>query len=388
MTHKTKNVLALFMILLASVLVLSACEGEHTHQYGDWTVTKAATCTEVGEEARYCSCGDTQTRELPIQEHSYGEWTVTKAATCTETGIQERQCSCGEKQTQSLSSIWHSYGEATTTKEPTCTAPGSSSATCTVCGTTNETSIPALGHNTDSNSTCLTCGRTVLNLTDSEIAKCDEVATMSHSVSEYSDEIYINITLKDENSYAIRVPVYVDVEIVDDNGTTLYSKTLVKKATQDKVTIDYDEITNALTNTGTLYYTVYNDYVSFDTIGKELENIPWTVAIELPSVPKTISDTGYDGSSCRVTGITYRVSGDDVTFYFTGEKTSDDNGSGYSQSCKIGWKLYDEDGYVVDNGTCYTTSIKVGEKFKDAATTAYNVIEKGKTYRLVIMNVS
>ena len=428
MTHKNKNILALFMILLASVLVLSACEGEHTHQYGDWTVTKAATCTEVGEEARYCSCGDTQTKELPAQGHSYGEWTVTKAATCTEAGTQERQCNCGDKQTQSLSSTGHSYGEwvvskeatcaqagekyavcstcnakkteavakssthtygeATTIKEPTCTAPGSSSATCTVCGTTNETSIPALGHNTDSNSTCLTCGLTVLNLTDSEIAKCDEVATMSHSVSEYSHEININITLKDENSYAIRVPVYVDVEIVDDNGTTLYSKTLVKKATQDKVTIDYDEITNALTNTGTLYYTVYNDYVSFDTIGEELKKIPWTVAIELPSVPQTISDMGYKGSSCRVTGITYRVSGDDVTFYFTGEKTSDDNGSGYSQSCKIGWKLYDEDGYVVDDGTCYTTSIKVGEKFKDADATAYNVIEQGKTYRLVIMNVS
>ena len=110
--------------------------------------------------------------------------------------------------------------------------------------------------------------------------------------------------------------------------------------------------------------------------------------IELPDVPQTISDTGYYASSCKVTGITYKVSGDDVTFYFTGEKTYDKNGNGYSQSCKIGWKLYDEDGYVVDSGTCYTTSIKVGEKFKDAKCNANNVIEQGKTYRLVIMNVS
>ena len=211
---------------------------------------------------------------------------------------------------------------------------------------------------------------------------------MSHSVSEYSDEISINITLKDGDSYSVQVPVYVDVKITDDNGNVLYSETIIKKSSQSKVTIDYDEITNAITNTGTLYYTVYNDYVSFNTISNELEKIPWTVTIELPAVPQTISYTGYSASSCNVTGITYKVSGDDVTFYVTGEKTYDKNGSSYSQSCKIGWKLYDEDGYVVADGTCYTTSLKVGEKFKNEDFSAYNVIEQGKTYRLVIMNVS
>ena len=36
------------------------------HSYGQWTVTKAATCTEKGEEIRTCEvCGETETREIP-----------------------------------------------------------------------------------------------------------------------------------------------------------------------------------------------------------------------------------------------------------------------------------------------------------------------------------
>ena len=224
-------------------------------------------------------------------------------------------------------------------------------------------------------------------MTNTEIEDAKKIETMSYSVSEYTDEIYINITLKDENNYTLQTPVYVEVKIIDESGTTLYSKTLIKKSSQSKVTISYDEITNARTETGTLYYKVYNDYCNFNEQSEELEKIPWTVSVDLPAVPKTIKDTGYNASSCKVTGITYKVSDNDITFYFTGEKTYDENGTSYSQACKIGWKLYDSDGYVVADGTCYTTSIKVGEKFKNADDSAYDVIEQGKTYRLVILDV-
>ena len=351
MSSKFKIIIGSFLLLFASTLVLSACSNSesHTHQYDEWSVTRTATCTETGEEARVCSCGDTQTRTIPTK---------------------------------------HTYNEGTITKSPTCTASGSKTVVCTVCNATKEESISPLGHSADSTGICSRCGLMTLNMTNTEIEKSKTIKTMSHSISEYSDEIYINITLEDGDSYSVQVPVYVDVKIVDDNGNILYSETIIKKSSQSKVTIDYDEITDAVTNTGTLYYTVYNDYISFTAISKELEKIPWTVAIELPNVPQTISYTGYSASSCKVTGITYEVSGENVTFYFAGEKTYDKNGNSYSQSCKIGWKLYDEDGYVVSDGTCYTTSIKVGEKFKDADCTAYDVIEQGKTYRLVIINVS
>ena len=359
------------------------------HKYGEWSVVKEASCTEAGSKERFCECGDTQTQSI-IAEHSYSMWIVDLAATCGSTGSKHSTCSaCGDTKTETIpKTTSHNYNEGVVTKEATCSIPGVKTMTCTICGTSTTATILALGHNVDNTGACKRCGLVTLNMTSTEIEKSKTIKTISYSVSEYSYEIDINITLKDKNSYSVQVPVYVDVKIVDDNGNILYSKTIIKKSSQSKITIDYDEITPSFTNTGTLYYTVYNDYASFDTISKELENIPWTVTIELPNVPQIISDTGYRASSCKVTGITYKVSGDNVTFYFTGEKTYDENGSNYSQSCKIGWKLYDEDGYVVDDGTCYTTSLKVGEKFKDAGSTAYDVIEQGKTYRLVIMNVS
>ena len=392
MSNKFKIIIGSLLLIFASALVLSACGNSevHTHQYGEWSVTRTATCTEAGEEARFCSCGDKQTRSSAATGHTYGEWVVDKEATCAQEGERYTICSaCNDKKTESISkSSTHTYNEGTITESPTCTASGRKTVVCTVCNATNEESISPLGHSADSTGKCSRCGRMTLNMTSTEIEKSKKIEVMSHSVSEYSDEIRINITLKDGNSYSVQVPVCVDVKIVDDNGNILYSKTIIKESSQSRVTIEYDEVTVALTNMGTLYYTVYNDYVSFDTVSEELEKIPWTVTIELPTVPQTISYTGYYASSCNVTGITYKVSGDNVTFYFTGEKTYDKNGNSYSDSCKIGWKLYDEDGYVVEDGTCYTKSIKVGEKFKDASDTAYNAIEQGKTYRLVIMNVA
>ncbi len=41
---------------------------EHTHSYGDWYVTKAATTKEPGQERRDCACGHYETREIPKLE--------------------------------------------------------------------------------------------------------------------------------------------------------------------------------------------------------------------------------------------------------------------------------------------------------------------------------
>ncbi len=67
----------------------------NNHDWGEWTVSKAATCTEKGEQARICSRDNThkETSEINAKGHSYGEWTVTKAATETEEGEERRICS-------------------------------------------------------------------------------------------------------------------------------------------------------------------------------------------------------------------------------------------------------------------------------------------------------
>lgn len=43
---------------------------EHTHDYGEWTVTDPATCTVPGVESSTCACGDVLTREIPALGHT------------------------------------------------------------------------------------------------------------------------------------------------------------------------------------------------------------------------------------------------------------------------------------------------------------------------------
>ena len=44
---------------------------EHTHSFGEWTVTKEATCTDPGEQTRICDCGCSETQVIPATGHDY-----------------------------------------------------------------------------------------------------------------------------------------------------------------------------------------------------------------------------------------------------------------------------------------------------------------------------
>lgn len=105
------------------------------HQWGDWTVTKAATCTEPGEKTRTCTlCNEEETQVIPANgAHSWGEWKTIQEATCTTNGVQERECSlCHEKETKLILELGHSYAEEVV--KPTCDQPGYTVYTCTRCG--------------------------------------------------------------------------------------------------------------------------------------------------------------------------------------------------------------------------------------------------------------
>ena len=116
------------------------------HQ-GEWTVVKAATCTEDGTEKRTCTiCGAEETRTIKAKGHTFGEWTVTKKATCTEKGSQTRTCSaCQATETQDIAVTGHTFGKWVITKEATRTEKGLKTRTCSVCGATETKVIPALG---------------------------------------------------------------------------------------------------------------------------------------------------------------------------------------------------------------------------------------------------
>ena len=118
---------------------------DHTHAFGDWTVTTPATCTADGVETRPCACGETETRAIPATGHTFGDWTVTTPATCTADGVETRSCACGETETRTIPATGHTFGDWTVTTPATCTADGVETRSC-ACGETETRTIPATGH--------------------------------------------------------------------------------------------------------------------------------------------------------------------------------------------------------------------------------------------------
>ena len=151
-----KQMKVLGVLAVALTLGLTACGGggnnakssKHTHKWGEYTIVKAATCTEDGSEERVCeTCGEKQTKTIKAA-HTWGEWTTTKEATCQEVGSRERECSvCHEKATEEIPLADHTWGEWETVDEATCDTAGSRKHVCTVCQTEESETVAELGHN-------------------------------------------------------------------------------------------------------------------------------------------------------------------------------------------------------------------------------------------------
>ena len=98
------------------------------HDYGEWKVTKPATCTEDGTETRTCShdASHTETRTIEKTGHSWSEWKTVKEATEDEEGLEERTCSnCSEKETRSIPKLNHVHNLIKTdAKNPSCEENG------------------------------------------------------------------------------------------------------------------------------------------------------------------------------------------------------------------------------------------------------------------------
>ena len=124
----------------------------------------AATETENGsyDEVVYCTVCDEElsrvTKTIPatggtVCDHEYGEWVVTKEATCTETGTKTRTCSiCNETETSVIVAKGHTPGDPVRENEVAATKTKKGSydevVYCTVCSVelSRETkTIPATG---------------------------------------------------------------------------------------------------------------------------------------------------------------------------------------------------------------------------------------------------
>ena len=135
----------------------AAAEVEHRHTFGEWEITKPATCTTVGERARTCSVdgcplpSGKQTEEIPVDPtaHNYAEeFTVDTPATCTTAGSQSRHCkNCDDKiEVTVIPMLDHDWGEWITITAGSCTSSGQEKRICSRCSETEEHTITASGH--------------------------------------------------------------------------------------------------------------------------------------------------------------------------------------------------------------------------------------------------
>ena len=119
------------------------------HKFGDWTITKAATCTTAGTQTRTCSgCGKVETQTIKALGHKYSTtWTTDKAATCGAAGSKSHHCTrCGAKKDVTAIPVTgkHDFNDWKTTKAATYTATGTKTRTCKVCKKTETATIAKL----------------------------------------------------------------------------------------------------------------------------------------------------------------------------------------------------------------------------------------------------
>ena len=103
------------------------------HQYQ--AAVTPSTCKNEGFTTHTCKvCNDTYTdSKTPTVAHNFGEWTVTKEATCLEKGTKQRSCIvCNKREAEEIVLTGHAYQDEVTA--PSGTQPGFTTHICTVCG--------------------------------------------------------------------------------------------------------------------------------------------------------------------------------------------------------------------------------------------------------------
>ena len=124
------------------------------HNWGQWTTTKKATCTEAGIETHECrKCGKTEERETKVLGHDWDNGKVTTPATCTKDGVKTYTCKRDSSHTkqETIPKTEHTPVPVPA-KAATCTETGlTEGSKCQTCGVTlvKQEVTPALDHDWD-----------------------------------------------------------------------------------------------------------------------------------------------------------------------------------------------------------------------------------------------
>lgn len=169
------------IVILSCCFVAGACFSQsedynddgHLHSL-NYVASTPATCSDDGNiEYWYCAdCGkyfsdaegnseiiDKTSVVVAATGHDWGEWTETKAATCTENGLEQRECTaCHEIEIDLIEATGHDWADENIIVAATCTHIGERFVTCSECQTSEYQEIPRLEHTYGADDRCTVCG--------------------------------------------------------------------------------------------------------------------------------------------------------------------------------------------------------------------------------------
>lgn len=270
----------------------------HTHTWGDWTTTKAATCAETGTRTRTCAgCGQVETATIEKLAHTPGiAATCTTARFCTvcgekladalghswvEDGTEEKcgttinkyKCNrgnCTETKTEAVGNATHVGGTTEVAAvAATCTTAGTTAGTkCSTCGVilSGCETDPALGHDfvdawtttgedthwhacqregcdAKSMEAAHTYGEVMTDWADSSLKTSKTCAVCSKTVDLAGENTYYIATVADLKAFAAKV----------NDGNNFSGKTVKLTADIDLKDVEWTPIGNVISYPGTTF---------------------------------------------------------------------------------------------------------------------------------------
>ena len=283
------------------------------HDWGEWTVTTAPTCTALGVETRVCTrdANHTETRDIEKSAHVYSVFveTVTKA-TCKATGTDKYKCAtCEETKTVEtpVDETNHVETELINIKEATCAEEGyTGDRKCTACGVTVETGA-ATGKKDH-----------VLTHHDAKAATCTAVGWNAYYTCDKCDyTTYVEIPV-DVNAHAWGEWVTVKEPTATEEG--LAKRTCSACGTEEEKTLDRVSERNRIiqfVNIDKMHYVLDND--GEDYIVYNSGAVKWYTDKPLNFTVYTYSNFKYQTVIVKVDGVEISPNSDGVYTVPAGE---------------------------------------------------------------------
>ena len=291
-----KKLIPIFLLLILSALMLSACSDKCKHNYVE--TVYPSTCKDNGYTQRLCTeCGDEQKFDYKPRSGHSGEWQIAKEPTCQSVGTEERIClTCNTVyETRSISKLGHISGEWKTTKAPNCKETGMEKLFCITCGIELEVKTLSVTENHDF-STKVTPPTTEAQGYTTYTCKVCDFSKKDDYVSKIEADTELSATEIHEKAAASTVKI----EAYDKKGRKYGTGSGFFISNDGKIATNYHVIKGAYTVKATLYsdnstHSVinvlgYNIAQDVAIIQIDLENASY---LEISQEPLKVGETVY-----------------------------------------------------------------------------------------------